>query len=221
MVAISAIWSPVRAMETVARERRVVAGFGVIALAAILGLISSAISVFGGSITGQINPQDFPDIPPNVLGNFVTALQVGLPVSAVLSPFVWWLVITLVMQLVTRFFGGTGPISAMFATMGVAYAPFLISGVIGIPLVGVLAVVDQQGVVATILGLVNLLLTIAFLVWHVALIIIGARFAREISYGQSGGSCAISCVGCGGLVLITTIVLVVIGIAVGSSGAGG
>lgn len=221
MVAISAIWSPVRAMETVARERRVAAGFGVIALAAILGLISSAISVFSGSVTGQINPQDFPDIPPDVLGNFVTALQVGLPVSAVLSPFVWWLVITLVMQLVTRFFGGTGPISAMFATMGVAYAPFLISGVIGIPLVGVLAAVGQQGVVATILGLVNLLLTIAFLVWHVALIIIGARFAREISYGQSGGSCAISCVGCGGLVLITTIVLVVIGIAVGSSGAGG
>lgn len=221
MVAISAIWSPVRAMETVARERRIAAGFGVVALAAIFGLISSVISVFSGAATSQINPQDFPEVPPDVLNNIATAFQVGLPIVMMISPFVWWLIVTLVMQLITRFFGGSGSISAMFATMGVAYVPSLISAAIGIPVAGILAVVGSQGVIATIIGLVNFVLSLGFLVWYVALVIIGASFAREITYGQSGGSCAISCVGCGGLVLVAAIALVVIGVTVSSSGAGG
>ena len=43
-------------------------------------------------------------------------------VLSVLAPFVWWIAVSLAMQLVTRFFGGEGPLSAMLAVVGVPLA---------------------------------------------------------------------------------------------------
>lgn len=215
--AVRVVWAPVEVMATIARERRLGTGFGVIVLAALIGLASSAISVLTGTTGAQLNPQDLPTVPPEALRSMETALKVGVPIFAVLAPFVWWLGVSLVMQLVTRFFGGNGPLSAMFAAIGVAYVPLLIGSVINLPLAGLQAAIGSQGGAATAIGLVSSALGLAFLVWHVALIIIGASFAREISYGQSGGSCAISCVGF--VVLAILLVLAIVLIIVFATGA--
>ena len=202
------IWSPAEAMATVARERRLGTGFGVIVLAALLGLIVSAVSIFAGTSGTQLNPQDFPTIPPDTLRSMESFIKVGIPVISVVVPFVWWIGVTLVMQLVTRFFGGNGPFSAMFAVIGVAYVPLLVGSLINFLLTGLRVAVGTQSSAAVAIGLISTVLILAFLVWHVALIIVGASFAREISYGQSGGSCAISCVGF--VVLIVLLILAII-----------
>lgn len=218
--AVRAIWSPVAAMENVARERKLGTGFGVIALAALLALAFSAISVFTGNAGTQINPQDFPTIPPETLRSMETAVKVGLPVFSVLVPFVWWIGVSLVMQLVTRFFGGNGPLSAMFAVVGVAYVPFLISGVVSFLLTSLQRLIGVPSAAASVIGIVSFLLVLGFVVWHVALVIIGASFAREVSYGQSSGSCAISCVGFVVLVVVLILAAVLI-IALATGALGG
>ena len=195
-------------MATVARERRLGTGFGVIVLAALLGLIVSTVSIFAGSGGTQLNPQDFPTIPPDTLRSMESFVKVGVPVISVVVPFVWWIGVTLVMQLVTRFFGGNGPLSAMFAVIGVAYVPLLVGTLINFLLTGLRVVVGAQSGAAVAIGLIGTLLILAFLVWHVALIVVGASFAREISYGRSSGSCAISCVGF--VVLIVLLILAII-----------
>lgn len=209
------IYSPVAAMEAAAREQRVGVGFGVVALSAVLGAISAVVSVAGGNVAGQLTPQNFPQVPPDVLSNLTTFIEIGVPVSAAISPFVWLLLVTLLMQLVTGFFGGSGPISAMFAVVGVAHVPFLIAGVIGLLLSGVSAAIDS----AVILGISDILLT-PFLIWHVALLVIGASFARSVSYGESGGSCSISCAGCLGVIVVVIIGLALIGVLAGAAGGG-
>lgn len=217
--AVRAIWSPVAAMENVARERKLGTGFGVIALAALLALAFSAISVFTGNAGTQINPQDFPTIPPETLRSMETVVKVGLPVFSVLVPFVWWIGVSLVMQLVTRFFGGNGPLSAMFAVVGVAYVPFLISGVVSFLLTSLQRLIGVPSAAASVIGIVSFLLALGFVIWHVALVIIGASFAREVSYGRSGGSCAISCVGFVVLVVVLILAAVlVVALATGALG---
>ncbi|HZY66596.1 MAG TPA: hypothetical protein VFE21_12080 [Rubrobacteraceae bacterium] len=68
------------------------------------------------------------------------------------------------------------------------------------------------------LGLLSALLSLAFLIWFVALVVIGTAQARNIGYGESTGSCAISCAGClgliiGGVVIVAVMVSVVVGAA--------
>ena len=213
------IWSPAEAMATVARERKLGTGFGVIVLAALIALASSAISIFTGSGGAQLDPQNFPTIPPETLRSMETFFKVGIPVTSVLVPFVWWIGVSLVMQLVTRFFGGNGPLSAMFAVIGVAYVPLLVGSLVNFLLTGLRVALGTQSGAAVAVGLISTVLVLAFLVWHVALIVVGASFAREISYGQSGGSCAISCVGF--VVLVVLLVLAIILIIALATGAFG
>lgn len=47
-------------------------------------------------------------------------------VLSVLTLFVWWIAISVVMQLVTGFFNGEGPLSAMLAVVGVAGSPLVL-----------------------------------------------------------------------------------------------
>ena len=51
---------------------------------------------------------------------------------------------------------------------------------------------------------------LAFFLWYIVLVVIGAALARGVGYGESAGSCALSCVGLGVL-----IILVVIAAAIG------
>ena len=208
--AVRVIWSPAEAMANVARERKLGTGFGVIVLAALLGLIVSAVSIFAGTSGTQLNPQNFPTIPSDTLRSMESFIKVGIPVISVLVPFVWWVGVSFVMQLVTRFFGGNGPLSTMFAVIGVAYVPLLVGSLVNYLLTGLRVVVGTQSGAAVAIGLISTVLILAFLVWHVALIVVGASFAREISYGQSGGSCAISCVGFVVLVVLFFLAIILI-----------
>ena len=211
-------------LARVAEERRVLLGFGVVALYAVLGLAGSALAVLGGLTQAQFETGQAQPLPPG-LEDFLDYVGVFSLVSAVIQPFVLWLLVSGLMQLVTRFFGGTGPFSAMLAVVGVAQMPLVLSAALYIPITGLQVVLgspEQSGSsVATVLGLLSALLGLAFLLWHVALVVIGAASARRVGYGQSAGSCAISCAGCVGLILIVVVVFVVlVAVIVGAAGQG-
>ena len=201
-------------------------GFGAVSLYAALGLISGAIAVFGGLTQAQFQPPGTQPLPPG-FEDFLDYVGVFSLVSAVLYPFVLWLLVSGLMQLVTRFFGGTGPFSGMLAVVGVAQVPFVISAALYIPIAGLqilLGPSDPAGEapVAAVLGLLSGLLGLAFLLWHAALVVIGAASARRVGYGQSAGSCAISCASCAGLILIVVLIFVVlIAAIVGATSSGG
>ena len=223
--ALAVIWAPVSTLARVAEERRVLLGFGVVALYAALGLIGGTIATFGGLTQAQFEAGQAQPLPPGVK-NLLAYVGVFSLVSAVIQPFILWLLVSGLMQLVTRFFGGTGSFSAMLAVVGVSQAPLAISAAIYIPITGlqvVLGSADTSGTsVATVLGLLSALLGLAFLLWHVALVVIGAAFARRVGYGESAGSCAISCAGCIGLILIVVLVFVVLVVViVGAMGSAG
>ena len=65
-------------------------------------------------------------------------------------------------------------------------------------------------------GLVGGLVALATLVWHVVLVVIGASLDRRIGYGESAGSCAISCAGCLGLIILVAVLPAGIGILIGT-----
>jgi hypothetical protein len=107
----------------------------------------------------------------------------------------------------------------MFAVVGVAQMPSVVSALIGIPIAGLIALIGPTGTVAVVLlGISSLIGLVAFL-WSVVLIVIGAAQARNIGYGESAGSCAISCAGCFGLI-IGGALLVVLAISVIAGAAG-
>lgn len=205
MGAFAVIWTPVRVLREIAGERNLLAGFIVVALNAALGLGGVAVLLFGGNLQAQLEASGA-QLPQGFFEGFaVIAL-----VLAVLAPFVWWLLISLIMHLVTRFFGGEGPLSATFAAVGVAFVPLVLSTVVSIPLGGLQAVLETGSVAGTAIGLLSNLLALAFLVWHAVLVVIGAALARNISYGESTGSCAISCGGCLGLIILVIVALSVV-----------
>ena len=226
MEALAVIWAPVSTLARVAEERRVLLGFGAVSLYAALGLISGAIAVFGGLTQAQFQPPGTQPLPPG-FEDFLDYVGVFSLVSAVLYPFVLWLLVSGLMQLVTRFFGGTGPFSGMLAVVGVAQVPFVISAALYILIAGLqilLGPSDPTGEapVAAVLGLLSGLLGLAFLLWHATLVAIGAASARRVGYGQSAGSCAISCASCAGLILIVVLIFVVlIAAIVGATSSGG
>jgi hypothetical protein len=218
------MWAPVSTLARVAEGRRVLLGFGVVALYAVLGLAGSAIAVLGGLTQAQFETGQAQPLPPG-FEDFLDYVGVFSLVSAVIQPFVLWLLVSGLMQLVTRLFGGTGPFSAMLAVVGVAQVPLVLSAALYIPITGLQVMLgppDQSGAsVATVLGLLSALLGLAFLLWHVALVMIGAASARGVGYGQSAGSCAISCAGCVGLILIVVVVFtVLVAVIVGAAGQG-
>lgn len=225
MGVLTVIWAPVSTLARVAEERRVLLGFGVVALYAALGLVGSAIAVFGGLTQAQFETGGAQPPPPG-FEDFLAYVGVFSLVTAVVQPFVLWLLVSGLMQLVTRFFGGTGPSSGMLAVVGVAQVPLVVFAVLYIPITGLQIVLGPQdpasgNPVSVVLGLLSALLWVAFLLWHAALVVIGAAFARRVGYGESAGSCAISCAGCVGLILIVVVVIVVLVAVVAGAASGG
>jgi hypothetical protein len=86
----------------------------------------AAVSVLGSVTRAQFGGQ--PGLPPGALENLVAVTEGEAPLFSVLVPFVWWVAGSLVGQLVTRFLGGEGPISAMLAVVGVVRRPLAIGG---------------------------------------------------------------------------------------------
>ncbi len=213
------IWSPVRTLARVAEGRRVLLGFIVTVLYAVLSLIGGVIDALGGLTASQFSPRNFPGLPPEFYESAPEVVSVALLIFAVVGAFVWWLLVSALMQLVTSFFGGAGPFSAMLAVVGVASVPFVIQAALQIPLTGLQVVLGPESGGADAVGVLSSLLGLVFLIWHVVLVVIGASLARRVGYGQSAGSCAISCAGCAGLILIVAVVLGVLA-AVLSQAAG-
>ncbi len=211
MRALAVIWAPIRTLVEVAEERRILLGFGVVALYAALQLGVAIVDVLGGVTATSFDPEDFPGVPPEILENFSQGGYVGIILSAVLSPLVGWVVVSLLMRFVTRLFGGTGPASSVFAAVGVAAVPLVIASVIQLPLTALQASVGPESAAAGTIGLVVFLLFLIAYAWNVVLVVIGAAFARRISYGRSAGSCAI--VGIIGAVFIL-ILIAVLGVLV-------
>lgn len=208
-------------MTRVAEERNVLAGLIVVAVNAILGVIFSAIFVLGGFARAQFDAGAQQPLPPE-FQDFTEGVarftEVATPISSAVFPFINWLVIALVMFLATRLFGREGSFSAMLAVVGVAAVVNIVASLVSFPL-SLLQVSltpetfdPQQGffTAATILGLVSGLISLAFFVWYVVLVVIGAAKARNIGYGESTGACAISCAGCLGLIILVGVVIALV-----------
>ena len=211
------IWAPVSALSSVAEDRRVLSGFLVTALYAALGLVASAIAFFGGLAEAQLGAGGAP-VPPEIRDLLLPFSVIALVFAAV-WPFVFWLLVSGLMHLVTRFFGGTGPFSRTLAVVGVAGVPFVIYAALQVPMVGLQILLGPENTAAIVLGGLSSLLWLAALLWFAALVVIGAALARRTGYGESAGSCAISCAGCAGLIILAGLALaVVVAIVVGAAG---
>ena len=219
MEALAVIWAPVSTLARVAEERRVLLGFSIVALYAALQLFIEVMGILGGATVSTFDPENFSGLPPEFVEGFSQVGKVVSIISAVLSRFIGWTVVSLLMQLVTRFFGGTGPLSGMFAAVGVAAVPLVIASTIELPVTGLQVVLGPDSTGATLIDALVGLLFVAAYAWNIVLVVIGAAFARRIGYGESAGSCA----GCAGLILIVGVffgVLVAVLLQVaGSAGA--
>ena len=207
MEILAVIWAPVRALRNAAARRAVLAGFAVTAASALLGLAGSVLAVLGGVTSTQFEGQPAPGLPPGTLEDIKTAAEVGVVVSSVLTPFVVWVGVSLTMQLVTRFFNGSGPLPAMLAVVGVSGVPLALSAAVGLVLTGLQAALGAQSVAGVALGYAAGLLGLAAMVWFVVLVVIGTSQARGLGYAESAGSCAVSCVGCARLIILVVIVM--------------
>jgi hypothetical protein len=211
---VAVVWAPVRVLRDAAEERRVLAGFVVTAVYAASSLAASAVAVLGGVTRAQFDPRGV-DLPPGAVDDLVAAAEIATLLFSVLAPFVWWLVVSLVMQLATRLFGGGGPLSATLAAVGVAEVPLALGSLVQALATGLQVALGVGSDAGVIVGLLGGLLTLAAFVWHAVLVVIGAALARRIGYGEAAGSCAVSCVGCLGLIILVAVILVGIGILAG------
>ena len=212
------IWAPVSALSRVAEERRVLSGFGVTALYAALSLVAGAIALFGGLAEAQLGAGGAP--VPQEVRDLLLPFSVVALVFAAVWPFVFWLVVSGLMHLVTRFFGGTGPFSATLAVVGVAAVPFVIIAALQVPVTGLQIVLGPENTAGVVLGLLASLLSLAALVWFVVLVVVGSALARHVGYGESAGSCAISCAGLAVLIIVIVVALVAL-VALIASAVGG
>ncbi len=190
------------------------AGFVVTAVYAASSLVAATVAVLGGVTRAQFDPRGV-DLPPGAVDDLVAAAEIATLLFSVLSPFVWWLVVSLVMQLATRLFSGEGPLSATLAAVGVAEVPLALGSLVQALATGLQVALGVGSNAGVIVGLLGGLLALAALVWHVVLAAIGVALARRIGYGEAAGSCAVSCAGCLGLIILVTVVLVGIGILAG------
>jgi hypothetical protein len=214
---VGVVWAPVRILRSVAEERRVLAGFVVTAVYAALSLAAAAVAVLGGVTRAQFpqRPADTPGLPPDLLENLVVVAEVVTLVFSVLAPLVWWISVSLVMELATRLFGGSGPLSAMLAATGVAGVPLALGSLAQVLATGLQVALGVESAAGMVAGLLGGLLVLAAFAWYVVLVVIGASMASRIGYGEAAGSCAVSCVGCLGLIIFVAVVLVGIGILLG------
>lgn len=204
------IWSPIRTLRGVAERRSALPGFVVVTVCAASDFAVSTVFVLSGATRRQLE-RSFgqtgqPALPPGLLETFGRALEVGVPIVALLSPFLSWILFSLLMQLTTRFFGGAGPLSSMLGVVGVAQVPFFISGILNALLSGLQLWFGMETPAGVTIGYLVSLVGLAAFLWYVVLVVIGAAQARGVGYGESAGSCALSCVGLGSLIIVLVMV---------------
>lgn len=201
------LWSPVDVLRRVAHNRQVLLGFAAVSLVAALGLISSLIQVASGTVANQFDTPEFRQLPPDLQEMISNSVSVAAPIGAVLQPFILWALISGLVYLAARILGGRGPLTAMLAIVGLSFLPSALSTLVGIPIAIITGSVNPTsgaGLAGVIgVGAIGGLIALAILVWQIALVIIGTRFAQNLdSYGRSGGACALSCGGCLGIAVL-------------------
>jgi hypothetical protein len=98
---ISVIWAPARTLRGVAERRDALAGFLVVAASAALSLVGSTVLFLSGVYETQIEDQlraPGAGLPPGFAEDLSRAAEAFAPVAIVfsaLSPFVYWLVVSL------------------------------------------------------------------------------------------------------------------------------
>lgn len=196
--------SPRATLEVVVRERRVWPAAVVVAVWAFANGTLTLIVVLGSDLRAQLA-----DLPPDAVDQATAGFRIFAPVSAFLLPFLWWIGVSAMMLLATRLFGGRPDYPSMLAAVGAASVPWIAGYAVQVP-IGVLQVLGQGSVPAS-LGTLALFVSLASLVWHAALVVIGVRFAAGTSYRGAGGSCALAGLGCltAGVVLGITVLTLV------------
>lgn len=125
--------------------------------------------------------------------------RVLLSVVVVVGPPAYWVTVSALMQLNTRLFGGTGDFRGTLATVGLAFLPLVLLGVL-LPLArGVIGFGDLSGAALWAWMVPTFWAPLA---WHVALVIVGAHAARGVEYPQACAACAVSCLGLVGVGLV-------------------
>lgn len=208
---VAVIWNPVRAMREVAEKRSAFPGFIVVAAYAALSLVISTAFVLTGETRRQLEqgfqrPPGQPALPPGVIEPALGAAEIAIPVIALLSPFVGWIFVSFLMQPATRLFGGSGTLASMLGVVGVAQVPFFVSSVVNAVLGGLRALVGAGTAAGVAIGYLVSLIGLACFVWYVVLVVIGAAQAGGVGYGESAGSCALSCVGLAALIILLAVV---------------
>ena len=213
---LGVIRAPAPGMREVARSGAL-PGFAAVVLWVVVSLLAAGLGLLLGGFASVdellegLPPGSVPqEVDEASLESIVFGAQaVGIGLRA-LWPLLYWAVLTLVMYLVTKLFGGAGSLSGMFGAMGVACVPFVISGLLQLIVTGGQAASVSTGVPEALgiaLGAVGALVSVAALIWHVALVVIGASAARSLSYGGSAGSCATSCAAVIGIPLLLLLLL--------------
>lgn len=117
------IWSPARTLRRVADGRSALPGHLVVATYAALSLIVGMISLPSGAPRRAIAQQPSqPSLPPGLRDTFARVMGIGAPISALISPFAIWMLVSLFVRLVARLSGSAGPFSAMPGVVGAAQA---------------------------------------------------------------------------------------------------
>lgn len=192
-------------------------GFVTVALWIVVSLLAAGLGLLLGGFASVdellegLPPGTVPqDVDEASLESIVVGAQAaGIGLRA-LWPLLYWAVLTLVMYLITKLFGGAGSLSGMFGAMGVACVPFVISGVLQLAVTGGQAASGSAGAPQALiiaLGALGALVSVAAVIWHIALVVIGASAARGLSYGGSAGSCATSCAAVIGIPLLLLFLL--------------
>lgn len=193
--------NPRTTLETVVRGQKVWSAAGVVGLWALLNLALTTALAFGGDLREQ-----FAGLSPSVLDQVVLTLRNLGPVSAFLLPFVWWIGVAALLLLTANLFGDGAGYSTMLSVVGIACAPWVAGYALQLPL-GMVQLLLGEGSVASALGGFSLVVSLASLVWHVALVVIGVRFAAGTSYRGATASCVLAGLGCAtaGLILVISV----------------
>lgn len=167
-------------------------------------LASLVLVLFSG---GGLDRAQFPELPPEEFERLRSGLSVVLPVLGFALPFVWWAGLSALVYPATLVLGGRVTLSAAFAFVGVACAPWAAAGAVQIALAGL-----QELTGAGALGGVALVVSFGALVWHAALVVTGAREAAGLGRGGAVGSCALAGLGClvAALFLVITLAALVV-----------
>lgn len=197
--------TPHRSLHSVARNQRVWVAGGIVILWASLNSILTLVFVNDSDFEAQ-----FPQLSAQAVDQLETGLGILGPLTAFAIPFVWWIGVSALMLLATRLFGGQTNFLTVLAVIGAACAPWVLGYALQLPL-GMVQLLLEGGALSSVLGMLGLIVSLASLVWHVALVVIGTSFAARTNYRGAAASCALTGLGCAtaGLVLIISVMTLI------------